>query len=181
MPPSSSGRRASSRAIDCSWRTPRRGSGSRSDADRWQIGPAYSIQANPAHLRWIAENLRAMPSRTDRQDWSVLLAARAFEMLIARRLGGPVSPRDVGDLVQAAWPDRFRKHHRPADGVDPADAARKLLARARAAVDDEEAARVIDDGCRTRPPTVPEIVPATTSGQAKTTSRQPTTKRKTPR
>lgn len=150
-------------------------------SDQWVVGPAYKIYAEPDHLRWIAENLRAMPARTDRQDEAVLLCALALYEVIKRRLG-QASARDVGELIEAAWP----LHYRPRWGSDSdravnrVEAARKLLERARKAVDREEVDAILGkDGLHTRPPTVPEIVPAATSDKAKPTSRQPRAKRKT--
>jgi hypothetical protein len=146
--------------------------------DQVTVGHAYKILAEPGHLRRIAENLRAMPAPTGRQDWSLLLCARALHAVIARR-AGRADARDVGELIRAAWPERYRPYHDEAAAAE-ADTARKLLARARKAVDPEDVEAILGaDGLHTRPPTVPENVPAATRNQPKTTPRRSQDKRKT--
>jgi hypothetical protein len=144
------------------------------ESERWV--PGYYLYPSAESLRWVAAQVRAMPSRPGSPaDRHVLVAARALERLV-QRAGGRVVAADVAAVIKAAWPSRYRPTDRTVDGVDDAEAARKLLARARAAVSDQLATRLI--------PThenVPENVPATGQNRPQPTPRHPTRTKKTPR
>jgi len=107
------------------------------DGARWRLG--HPFYPDGAWLAWVAENLLGMPSQPAgaRPEWHVLAAARAIEILV-RRAGGKAVAREISAAVRAAWPNDAQW-----PGADRERAARKLLARARQRVTDEQLERLL--------------------------------------